>query len=118
MIELTKQLEVSPGIFLNINNKLARTQHESLTTLLKAHQHDFSLDYHDMQGLNPILCMHIIYINKDCKPIWQPQRRVNPTVREIVKKKLQKMLDAGFIYPILDSQWVSPLVIVPNKGGK
>jgi len=24
----------------------------------------------------------------------------------------------GFIYPILDSEWVSPLVIVPNKNEK
>lgn len=28
------------------------------------------------------------------------------------------MLDAGFIYPISDSEWVSPLVLVPKKNGK
>jgi hypothetical protein len=43
---------------------------------------------------------------------------MNPNLREILKEELQKLLNAGFIYPILDSEWVSPLVIVPKKNGK
>lgn len=43
---------------------------------------------------------------------------MNLALRDIVKTKLQKLLDAGFIYPIYDSQCVSPLVIIPKKGGK
>ena len=42
---------------------------------------------------------------------------MNPNAREIVKEKLQKLLIVNFIYPT-DSQWVSPLVIVPKKNGK
>ena len=43
---------------------------------------------------------------------------MNPTLKDIVKEELQKLLDVGFIYPISDSEWVSPLVLVPNKNGK
>lgn len=43
---------------------------------------------------------------------------MNPNLREIVKEELQKLLNAGFIYPISDSEWVSPLVVVPKKNGK
>ena len=43
---------------------------------------------------------------------------MNPNLREIVKEKLQKLLNARFIYPISDSEWVSPLVIVPKRNGK
>jgi len=43
---------------------------------------------------------------------------MNPNLREIVKEELRKLLNAGFIYPISDSEWVSPLVIVPKKNGK
>jgi hypothetical protein len=43
---------------------------------------------------------------------------MNPTLKDIVKEELQKLLQANLIYPISDSQWVSPLVIVPNKNGK
>jgi hypothetical protein len=43
---------------------------------------------------------------------------MNPTLKEIVKEELQKLLKVNFIYPISDSQWVSPLVIVPKKNDK
>jgi hypothetical protein len=43
---------------------------------------------------------------------------MNPTLRDIVKEELQKLLDVNFIYPIFDNKWVSPLVIVPKKNGK
>lgn len=39
-------------------------------------------------------------------------------MKDIVIEKLQKLLNASFIYPISDSEWVSPLVLVPNKNGK
>eukprot|EP00253_Pinus_taeda_P004092 PITA_04092 len=40
---------------------------------------------------------------------------MNPTLKDIVKEELQKLLDARFIYPISDNEWVSPLVLVPKK---
>jgi len=43
---------------------------------------------------------------------------MNPMMKEIVKEELQKLLQVGFIYPIFDSQWVYPLVMVPKKNGK
>ena len=43
---------------------------------------------------------------------------MNPTLKDIVKEELQKLLDAGLIYPISNSEWVSPLVLVPKKNGK
>ena len=39
-------------------------------------------------------------------------------MHDIVKEELQKLLNVCFIYPILDSRWVSPLVVVPKKNGK
>ena len=71
-----------------------------------------------MKFLYPSLCTHSIFINLECKLVRQPQRRVNLTLKDIVKVELLKLLSVGFIYPIFDSQWVSPLVIVPKKGGK
>ena len=43
---------------------------------------------------------------------------MNPALRDIVKEELQKLLNVNFIYPISDSRWVSPLVVVPKKNGK
>ncbi|GJT08680.1 reverse transcriptase domain-containing protein [Tanacetum coccineum] len=53
----------------------------------------------------------------DCKPSVQSQRRVNPKIHEVIKKEVIKLLDAGMIYPISDSPWVSPVHCVPKKGG-
>ena len=36
-------------------------------------------------------------------------------MKDIVKEELQKIINDGFIYPILDSKWVSPIVVVLNK---
>nr|GEV60055.1 reverse transcriptase domain-containing protein [Tanacetum cinerariifolium] len=47
----------------------------------------------------------------------QSQRRVNPKVHDVIKKEVIKLLDAGMIYPISDSPWVSPIHCVPKKGG-
>ena len=38
-------------------------------------------------------------------------------MQEVVKKEVIKLLDAGIIYPISDSLWVSPVQVVPKKGG-
>nr|GEX24491.1 reverse transcriptase domain-containing protein [Tanacetum cinerariifolium] len=53
---------------------------------------------------------------KDYKPAVQHHRRVNPKIHDVIKKEVEKLLDAGFIYPISDSPWVSPVHCVPKKG--
>nr|GEV99161.1 reverse transcriptase domain-containing protein [Tanacetum cinerariifolium] len=56
-------------------------------------------------------------LKEDYKPVVQSQRRVNPKIHEVIKKEVIKLLDAGMIYPISDSPWVSPLHCVPKKDG-
>jgi hypothetical protein len=38
-------------------------------------------------------------------------------LREVVKKDMLKLLKAGVIYLISDSEWVSPVQVVSKKGG-
>nr|GEV24515.1 reverse transcriptase domain-containing protein [Tanacetum cinerariifolium] len=45
------------------------------------------------------------------------KRRVNPKIHDVIQKEAEKLLDAGLIYPISDSAWVSPVHCVPKKGG-
>ena len=71
-----------------------------------------------MKVIQPETCSHHIYTQEDIRPVRQPQRRMNPTLRDIVKEELQKLLNVNFIYPISDSRWVSPLVVAPKKNGK
>ncbi|XP_042426035.1 uncharacterized protein LOC122013888 [Zingiber officinale] len=60
-----------------------------------------------------------VALTEECnfKPSVERQRRLNPNMKEVVKKEVLKLLDAGIIYPISDSEWVSPVHVVPKKGG-
>ncbi|RVW12398.1 Retrovirus-related Pol polyprotein from transposon 17.6 [Vitis vinifera] len=56
-------------------------------------------------------------MEEEAKPIRQPQRRLNPHMQEVVRAEVLKLLQAGIIYPISDSPWVSPTQVVPKKSG-
>lgn len=56
-------------------------------------------------------------MEENYKPVAQPQRRLNPSMKEVVRKEVVKLLEAEMIYPISDSEWVSPVQVVPKKGG-
>ena len=45
------------------------------------------------------------------------QRQLNPKYSLLVKDKLDKLLDIGFIYLVSLSEWMSPIVIAPKKKG-
>nr|GFB80429.1 reverse transcriptase domain-containing protein [Tanacetum cinerariifolium] len=59
------------------------------------------------EGINPEFCTHKILMEEDYKPAVQNQRRVNPKIHNVIKKEVEKLLDAELIYPISDSPWVS-----------
>nr|GEZ22234.1 DNA-directed DNA polymerase [Tanacetum cinerariifolium] len=59
-----------------------------------------------------------ILLEEDYSPKVQSHRRVNPKIHDVIKKEVEKLLDAGLIYPISDSPWVSPIHCVPKKGSK
>src|SRR5262249_13346463 len=67
--------------------------------------------------INPSICMHRILLEDDSKLTSEHQRRLNPNMKEVVKKEVLKLLNAGIIYPISDSEWVSPVQVVPKKEG-
>ena len=96
-------IEIFPGKNLNINKNLEKSQQEKLVKILQRHSSAYAWEYTDMKGINPKNFTHHIYIEKNCKPIRQPQRRMNPNLREIVKENLKKLLNVSFIYPISDS---------------
>ncbi|RVW84681.1 Retrovirus-related Pol polyprotein from transposon 17.6 [Vitis vinifera] len=71
----------------------------------------------DLKGISPLVCTHHIYMEEEAKPIRQPQRILNPHMQEVVRAEVLKLLQAGIIYPISDSPWVSPTQLVPKKSG-
>ncbi|RDX85484.1 Retrovirus-related Pol polyprotein, partial [Mucuna pruriens] len=100
-----------------IANNLLPEQEEKLLKVLRQHRKAIGWKLSDLPGINPSICMHRILMEEDIKPIRQQQRRLNPTLLDVVKKEVTRLLTVGIIYPISDSQWVSPMQVVPKKSG-
>ncbi|GJX21250.1 reverse transcriptase domain-containing protein, partial [Tanacetum coccineum] len=100
-----------------ISKDLKEDEKVKLIEVLKAHKSALAWKISDIKGIDPKFCTHKILMEDDYKPVVQMQRRVNPKIHEVIKKEVIKLLDAGLIYPISDSPWVSPVHCVPKKGG-
>ena len=61
--------------------------------------------------------MHKSLLEDNSRNSIEGQIRLNPIMKEVVKKEIIKWFDVGIIYPISDSIWVSPVQCVPKKVG-
>ena len=88
-----------------------------MLTILEKHRSTFGYSLQDLKGISPTLCTHCIPIDLDSIPSREPQCRLNNAMREVVKKEVLTLLHAGIIYLVPHSEWVSPVQVVPKKGG-
>nr|GEU38417.1 reverse transcriptase domain-containing protein [Tanacetum cinerariifolium] len=88
----------------------------SLIKVLKSHKQAIAWKLSDIKGINPEFCTYKILTEDDFEPAIQHQRRVHPKIREVIKKEVLNLFDAGLIYPISDSPWVSLVHCVSKKG--
>ncbi|GJZ80994.1 hypothetical protein Tco_0645988 [Tanacetum coccineum] len=100
-----------------ISALLKDDEKKRLYSILKKYKEAFAWQTSDILGINPCFCKHKINFEDDAKPVIQRQCQLNLNIKEVVKKEIIKLLDAGIIYPIKDSPWVSLVHCVPKKGG-
>ncbi|CAM8963300.1 unnamed protein product [Rhodiola kirilowii] len=100
-----------------IKSGLEMDQERRLIEVLSRHKMAIGWTLGDLRGISPAVCMHRILLEDGARPSREPQCRLNPIMMEVVQKEIQKLLDADVIYPISDSQWVSPVHVVPKKTG-
>nr|GFC00372.1 reverse transcriptase domain-containing protein [Tanacetum cinerariifolium] len=120
--ELPPHLEYA---FLGENGKwpiiiakdLSSNEKTDLINILKTQKKAIAWKLTDIKGIDLEFCSHKILLEEEHSPKVQSQRRVNPKIYDVIKKEVEKLLDAGLIYPISDSPWVSPVHCVPKKGG-
>jgi hypothetical protein len=114
-----KYAYLGPGetFLIVISAALNEEQEGKLLCVLRDHKLALGWTIADIKGISPLICTHKIYLEDDCKTSREPQRRLNPTMQDVVKNEVIKLLDAGIIYPISDSKWVSPTQVVPKKSG-
>ena len=100
-----------------ISSQLEQEQEWKLLQVLSECKSAFGWFIADIKGISPSICMHKIILEPEAAPVRDKQRRLNPSMMEVVKKEIIKLLDFGMIFPISDSEWVSPVQCVPKNGG-
>ncbi|GKC75028.1 reverse transcriptase domain-containing protein [Tanacetum coccineum] len=69
----------------------------ALLKVLRSHKCAIAWKMSDIKGIDPMFCTHKILMEDNVKPTVQYQRRVNPTIHEVIKKEVIKLLEAGLI---------------------
>ena len=93
-------LEKDSKLPIVISSFLSTMQEEKLLRVLREHKKSLGWTIVDIKGISPFICTHKILMEEECKPKVQPQKRLNPSIKEVVKAEVIKLLDAGMIYPI------------------
>ncbi|GKB17637.1 reverse transcriptase domain-containing protein [Tanacetum coccineum] len=113
--EIRKELQVCVAKTVKSSRNLSVEEKAALIKVLKSHKRAIAWKLSDIKGINPEFCTHKIIMEEDYKPAVQHQRRVNPKIHNVIKKEVEKLLNAGLIYPISDSPWVLDLKEVNEK---
>ena len=100
-----------------ISAALTESEEQKLLEILRKYKEAIAWSIEDSKGISPSICMHKILLNDNAKISIEHQRRLNPVMKEVVRKEVLKWLNAGFIYAISDNSWVSSVHVVPKKGG-
>ena len=108
-------LDLNSNFPFIVNSLLPNDEVNVLCDVLNKHKGVIGYSINDLKGLSPTICMHRILLEDDTKPTIEAQRRLNPTLKEVVRKEVIKLLDNGIIYSISDSKLVSPVQVVPKK---
>ncbi|GKF62052.1 hypothetical protein Tco_0182106, partial [Tanacetum coccineum] len=108
-------LKENDKLLVIIAKGLNDDEKDALLKVLKSYKRAIACKITDIKGIDPRFCTHKILMEDDYKTTVQSQRWVNPKIHEVIKKEVLKLLDAGMIYPISDSPWVSLVHCVPKK---
>ena len=100
-----------------ISIELTENEEHKLLKILRKYKEAIAWSIEDLKGISHSICMHKILLEDNAKTLIEHQRRLNPVTKDVVRKEVLKWLNAGFIYAISYSPWVSQVHVVPRNGG-
>ncbi|XP_075499196.1 uncharacterized protein LOC142537576 [Primulina tabacum] len=110
-------LDESSSYPVIISSALTIEEKDKLLRVLREFKSALGWTIVDIKGISPTVCMHKILMQESYSPYVDHQRRLSPAMKEVLRDEVLKLLNAGVIYAISDSSWVSPVQVVPEKGG-
>nr|XP_016446882.1 PREDICTED: uncharacterized protein LOC107771934 [Nicotiana tabacum] len=79
-----------------VSSYLSNLQEEKLLRVLREHKHAIGWTMSNIKGTSPTFCMHKILMEEGHKRSMEHQRCLNPIMKEVVRKEVINLLDAGF----------------------
>ncbi len=71
-----------------------------------------------MKGIPLKLTQHGIELDTSIPPAHQARYKLNPNYATPLQHDIDKLLGGGFIQPVHEATWLSPIMVVPKKNGK
>eukprot|EP00253_Pinus_taeda_P033125 PITA_33125 len=102
---------------IHVGKSCSSSELEIYSTLFHEFRDVFAWSYDEMPGIDSSIVEHEIKMYPDVKPVRQRLRQVHPNKVVAIKAEVEKLLHAGFIYPIPLTNWVSNIVPVMKKQG-
>ena len=102
---------------VHVGKNCSIDEFEAYKALFKEFRDVFSWSYEDIPGIDPSIVVHEIKNYPTTKPIRKKLRQVHPRKAAAIKAEIEKLLKAGFIYPVPLTEWVSNVVPVNKKQG-
>ena len=110
-------LQSEKGKLVIISTRLTKLEEQKMLETLRKYKEAIAWSIEDLKGISPSVCMHKILLEENDRTSIEHQRRLNPIMKEGVRKEELKWLNAGFIYAISNNPWVSPVHVVHKKRG-
>nr|GFA44174.1 reverse transcriptase domain-containing protein [Tanacetum cinerariifolium] len=101
-----------------IAKDLSSNEKTDLINVLKTRKKAIAWKLTEFKGIDPEFCSHKILLEEEHSPKVQSQKRINLKIHDVIKKEVEKLLDAGLIYPISDSPWEFDFKVINTRGAE
>ena len=74
-----------------ISARLIKLEEQRLLETLRKYKEAIAWSLEDLKGISPSVCMHKILLEENARTLIEHQRRLNPLMKEVVRKKSTEM---------------------------
>ena len=114
-INISRDPNVIKNLFIGI--ECSPEEIQIYTDLFKEFQDVFAWSYEEMPGIDPSIVQHEIKMYENAKIVHQRLWPINPRKAVAIKAEVEKLLKAGFMYPVPLTDLVSNPVPMDKKQG-
>ena len=100
---------------ISLRASLTLEEVTSMLNLLREFTDVFSWSHFDMPSVLPELAKHRLSVQSGCRLVQQRLRWFHLARKKVIKHKVEKLLDVGFIKEIQYPEWLSNMVVIPKR---